>query len=53
MKKSTNVKSDFYVSINGLVVTAIQTIGEYDHITRKVFDTEDAAIEFYERLGGK
>ena len=57
MIKKTNVNKDLYVSLNGTVVTAIQTLGygdnSYDHITRRVFDTEDEANNFYERLGGK
>lgn len=57
MKKSTNVTKDFYVSINGKVVTSIQSFGygdnSYDHINRKEYDTETEAIEVYKRLGGR
>lgn len=52
MKDSTTVTKDFYVSIDDLVVTAIQTIGEYDHITRRECPSEEAALALYHSLGG-
>lgn len=52
-KKYLDVSRDYYVKLNDKVVTAIQTIGEYDHITRREFDTEKEAEDFFDRLTGK
>ena len=56
MKQSKTVycgiyNGNLYVSISGKKVTTIQTIGEYDCIHTRDFDTEDEAKKFYDSFG--
>lgn len=51
MTKS-KIIGNIYVSITDKVVTVIETIGEYDNIIRREFDTQKDAEEYYKAQGG-
>ena len=52
MKDNKYIFKDLYVRQKGCVVTIIQTIGEYDSITRREFPTEAEAYDFFLTMKG-
>lgn len=53
MTASTNKAwCNLYIKLSGTTVTMIETIGDYDCIKRRSFDTEDEAADYYKAIGG-